>query len=63
MRRFYRGESSRTTVGSGLGLSLVDAVARLHRAELELGGGDHGLEVEWRFPHSAASAKTRRARA
>ena len=63
MRRFYRGESSRTTAGSGLGLSLVDAVARLHRAELELGGDDHGLVVEWRFPHSAASAKVRLARA
>ena len=63
MRRFYRGESSRTTAGSGLGLSLVDAVARLHRAELTLGGDVHGLVVEWRFPHSAASAKTRRSRA
>ena len=63
MRRFYRGESSRTTAGSGLGLSLVGAVARLHRAELELGGGGRGLEVVWRFPHSAASAKARRSRA
>ena len=63
MRRFYRGESSRTTTGSGLGLSLVDAVARLHRVELTLGGDGGGLVVEWRFPHSAASAKGRRARA
>ena len=63
MRRFYRGESSRTTAGSGLGLSLVDAVARLHRAELTLGGDGRGLVVEWRFPHSAASAKPRRSRA
>ncbi len=63
MRRFYRGESSRTTSGSGLGLSLVDAVARLHRAELVFGGDGHGLVVEWCFPHSAASAKARRARA
>ena len=62
MRRFYRSESSRTTAGSGLGLSLVDAVARLHRAELVLGGDGRGLVVEWRFPHSAASAKTRRSR-
>ena len=63
MRRFYRGESSRTTMGSGLGLSLVDAVARLHRVELTIGGDGRGLVVEWRFPHSAASAKGRRARA
>ena len=62
-RRFYRGESSRTTAGSGLGLSLVDAVARLHRAELELGGDERGLEVRWCFPHSAAPAKSRRSRA
>ena len=63
MRRFYRGESSRTTPGSGLGLSLVDAVARLHHAELKLGGDDDGLVVEWRFRHSAASAKAPRPRA
>ena len=32
--RFYRGESSRTTPGNGLGLSLVSAVADLHGATL-----------------------------
>ncbi|KND59465.1 periplasmic sensor signal transduction histidine kinase [Candidatus Burkholderia verschuerenii] len=29
-RRFYRGEASRHTPGSGLGLSLVSAIARMH---------------------------------
>jgi signal transduction histidine kinase len=30
LRRFYRAETSRNTPGSGLGLSLVAAIARLH---------------------------------
>lgn len=30
LRRFYRGEASRHTAGSGLGLSLVNAVAGMH---------------------------------
>ncbi len=34
VHRFYRGERSRTTPGSGLGLSLVAAVADLHGATL-----------------------------
>ncbi|MGE3249404.1 MAG: ATP-binding protein [Hyphomonadaceae bacterium] len=37
--RFVRLESSRTTEGSGLGLSLVAAVARLHRGVFSLGDG------------------------
>ena len=35
--RFFRAESSRNTPGSGLGLSLVQAVAQLHGGRLELG--------------------------
>ena len=50
MRRFHRGESSRTTPGSGLGLSLVGAVAGLHHATFELGGDASGLDAQWRFP-------------
>ncbi len=42
-RRFYRGESSRTREGSGLGLSIVREIARLHGADVWLeatpGGG------------------------
>lgn len=35
--RFFRADASRGTPGSGLGLSLVQAVARLHGGELSLG--------------------------
>lgn len=34
--RFFRAESARSTPGSGLGLSLVQAVAALHRGQLTL---------------------------
>lgn len=50
LRRFYRGEQSRTTPGSGLGLSLVAAVAELHGAELTLADNKPGLRVTVRFP-------------
>jgi signal transduction histidine kinase len=41
--RFYRGESARSTPGSGLGLSLVLAVAQLHGGELRLEDNAPGL--------------------
>ncbi len=49
-RRLYRLESSRTTPGSGLGLSLVRAIADLHDARIELGDNGPGLRVAIRFP-------------
>jgi signal transduction histidine kinase len=48
--RFYRGESSRTTPGNGLGLSLVSAVAELHGATLDLKIMKPGLRVNLSFP-------------
>lgn len=39
VHRFVRLESSRTTSGSGLGLSLVTAIARAHGAQLSIGEG------------------------
>jgi signal transduction histidine kinase len=52
-QRFYRGESSRSTPGSGLGLSLVEAVARLHRAALVLDDNAPGLKATLRLPAEA----------
>ncbi len=52
--RFVRLESSRSSPGSGLGLSLVHAVAKMHRAELILGDNAPGLVVTLRFPPPAA---------
>lgn len=54
LRRFYRLERSRTTPGSGLGLSLVAAVAALHRAEVTLDDNRPGLRVRLRFAAAAA---------
>ena len=44
--RFVRLEKSRTLPGSGLGLSLVDAIADLHRAKFDLSDGPGGPESE-----------------
>jgi signal transduction histidine kinase len=45
VERFYRGDASRCTPGVGLGLSLVDAVARLHGSELSLEDNHPGLRA------------------
>ncbi|GAA4651777.1 HAMP domain-containing histidine kinase [Kistimonas scapharcae] len=49
-RRLYRIDSSRTLPGYGLGLSLAQAVARLHGAEIELTDNHPGLNVTITFP-------------
>lgn len=49
LERFVRLENSRHTPGNGLGLSLVRAVARLHKASLLLEDADPGLRVTIRF--------------
>ncbi|KIC23673.1 ATPase [Leisingera sp. ANG1] len=49
LRRLYRLEQSRTTPGSGLGLSLVAAIADLHGAELSLSNASPGLRVSVGF--------------
>jgi signal transduction histidine kinase len=49
-RRFFRLEASRTTPGSGLGLSLAAAVAELHGLTIELSDAAPGLVVTLRFP-------------
>lgn len=50
LKRFYRLEQSRTTPGSGLGLALVAAVARLHDADIALDDAAPGLQVRVTFP-------------
>lgn len=52
-RRFFREESSRTSSGNGLGLSLVSAICKLHQAELtfeqSLNSDNSGLRCTIRF--------------
>jgi signal transduction histidine kinase len=48
-QRFYRLERSRSTPGSGLGLSLVEAIAALHQIGIELTDNGPGLRVTLRF--------------
>ncbi len=45
LQRFYRAERDRLTPGSGLGLSIVAAIVRLHRFSLELRDAGPGLRV------------------
>jgi signal transduction histidine kinase len=48
--RFFRGESARSTPGSGLGLSLVQAVAVLHGGTLRLEDNQPGLRAVIALP-------------
>jgi signal transduction histidine kinase len=48
-RRLYRLERARSTPGSGLGLSLVSAIADLHDATVELADNRPGLRVTIKF--------------
>ena len=49
VERFVRLEASRHSPGTGLGLSLVAAVARLHEAQLELSDNRPGLKASMVF--------------
>lgn len=51
-RRLYRLDKSRSTPGSGLGLSLVHAIAELHGAKIVLKDMSPGLAVIISFPTS-----------
>ena len=52
--RFVRLEASRHSPGSGLGLSLVLAVARLHDAQLHLSDNKPGLRASILFHHETS---------
>src|SRR6202035_1540582 len=55
VERFYRGDASRGTPGVGLGLSLVQALAKLHGSALELSDQNPGLRVAMTIVLDAAS--------
>jgi signal transduction histidine kinase len=50
LQRFVRLDQSRGSAGSGLGLSLVAAVAKMHGARMELADNEPGLLVRVSFP-------------
>lgn len=54
-RRLYRLERARSTPGSGLGLTLVAAIAELHDAQIALDDHEPGLRVTITFPNAAAA--------
>jgi signal transduction histidine kinase len=56
VERFYRGDASRGTPGVGLGLSLAQAVAKLHGSALELADRGPGLSVVLAMALSEAPA-------
>jgi signal transduction histidine kinase len=45
LRRFYRVEQSRSAPGTGLGLALVSAVARLHGMDLVIADANRGCRI------------------
>ena len=49
VQRFYRIDPSRTTPGSGLGLSLVYAVLKLHKLDMTFHNNNPGLKVRVTF--------------
>lgn len=53
-QRFFRLEDSRSTPGSGLGLSLVEAVTRLHGIEVNVEDNAPGARIVLRFALAAA---------
>ena len=57
VRRFVRLDASRSRPGAGLGLSLVNAVARMHGAVFELTDNAPGLRATLRFGESAPAGE------
>lgn len=55
--RFVRLENERNTPGNGLGLSLVQAVLRIHRAKLKLEDNNPGLVVRLCFSTDTSDTK------
>jgi signal transduction histidine kinase len=55
MRKYGRLDSARATDGSGLGLTLVRAVASLHHGELRLEDNEPGLRAVMVLPRLKAA--------
>ncbi|MEX6505601.1 sensor histidine kinase [Jiella sp. M17.18] len=55
LERFYRLDQSRSMPGSGLGLSLVQAIAAVHDGRLTLEDAEPGLKVVLEFPREEAA--------
>jgi signal transduction histidine kinase len=49
LRPFYRLEQGHSSVGSGLGLALVNAIARLQGIRLDLSDNGRGLKISLAF--------------
>ncbi|MDR3437257.1 HAMP domain-containing sensor histidine kinase [Telmatospirillum sp.] len=54
LTRFYRLDRSRNLPGAGLGMSMVAAIAALHRIQLQLVDNCPGLRIRLIFPKTAA---------
>lgn len=55
LERFVRLDASRSVPGTGLGLSLVVAIAELHQARLTLHNRNPGMSVSLLFPPSSGA--------
>ena len=53
LQRFHRGAAAAQVTGSGLGLSIVAAIARLHRFDLKLEDGGPGLRAVLAYSEEA----------
>jgi len=63
VERFVRLEASRSSPGTGLGLSLVAAVAHFHGTQLKLEDNRPGLKAALTFPRASKTAPIRSAMA